>query len=77
MVYCEGSLYTLKSVNPKFCKAHTVPYVFRAKIDEELDRLYKEGIICPIIHSPWAAAVVPASKPNRKIRLGGDYKPDC
>ena len=73
----KGRKFTIEvdqSVSPKFCKARTVPYVLRAKIDEELDRLCKEGIICPITHSPWAAAVVPVLKPNGKIRLCGDYK---
>ena len=39
-----------------------------------MNRLYKEGIICPITHNSWAAAVVPILKPNEKIRLCGDYK---
>ena len=62
------------TVPPKFCKARTVPYTLRAKVDQELDRLQKEGIISPVTNSPWAAAVVPVVKPNDKIRLCGDYK---
>ena len=62
------------SVPPKFCKARTVPYTLRAKVDQELDRLQKEGIISPVTNSPWAAAVVPVVKPNNKLRLCGDYK---
>ena len=62
------------SVPPKFCKARSVPYTVRAKIDKELDRLVKEGIISPVTHSPWAAPVVPVEKADDKIRLCGDYK---
>ena len=57
-----------QSASPKFCKAHTAPYVMCANIGEELDRLYKKGIIYPITYSHWAAAVVPVLKSNRKIR---------
>ena len=62
------------SVSPKFCKARTVPFTLRAKVDQELDRLQKEGIISPVTNSSWAAAVVPVVKSNNKIRLCGDYK---
>lgn len=59
---------------PKFCKARTVPYTLRAKVDRELDRLMREGIISPVTNSSWAAPVVPVVKANDKIRLCGDYK---
>ena len=62
------------TVPPKFCKARTVPYTLRAKVDCELDRLQKEGIISPVTNSSWAAPVVPVVKANDKIRLCGDYK---
>ena len=38
-------------VSPKYYKVHRVPYILRAKIDEDLNRLLKEGIIFPITHS--------------------------
>ena len=62
------------TVPPKFCKARTVPYTLRDKVDRELDRLQREGIISPVTHSSWAAPVVPVVKANDKIRLCGDYK---
>ena len=51
----KGRKFTIgvdQSANPKFYNACTVPYFLHAKIDEELDRFYKEGIICHITHSP-------------------------
>ena len=61
------------NVPPKYCKACTVPYTVRVKIEKELDRLCKEGIVTPVTNSPWAAPLVPVEKPD-KIRLCGDYR---
>lgn len=62
------------SIPPKFCRARTVPYSLREKVDKELDRLMEENIITPITHSPWAAAIVPVLKPDGSVRICGDYK---
>ena len=73
----KGRKFTIEvdqPVHPKYFKARTVSYALHAKIDEDLGRLKKEGIICPITHSPWDTAVVPVLKPNGKIRFCGDYK---
>ena len=63
-----------QSVSPKYCKARTVPYALRDSVDQELDRLVREGIISPITSSPWAAAIVPVLKQDKSIRICGDYK---
>ena len=62
------------SVPAKFCKARTVPYTMKSKVDQELNRLQKQGIISPISHSHWAAPVVPVMKSDGSVRLCGDYK---
>ena len=59
---------------PRFCKARTVPYALRGRIEAELDRLVKEGIYVPVKYSPWAAPIVPVEKPDGGLRLCGDYK---
>ena len=33
---------------PTFCKARSVPYAIKEKIEEELDDLVQEGILQPV-----------------------------
>ena len=66
------SLQVDPTVPPKYCKSRPVPYALRAKVDAELERLVAEGIISPVAHSDWAAAVVPVLKANGTIRICGD-----
>ena len=61
-------------VQPKFFKPRTVPYILKEKVETELQRLEKLGIISPIKFSKWAAPVVPVMKKNNTVRLCGDYK---
>ena len=44
-----------EKVKPKFFKPRTVPFVWKAKVEEELTRLEQQGIISPVKHSQWAA----------------------
>ena len=59
---------------PKFCKARPVPYALRGKINQELQRLEKNGIIKPVEFAEWAAPIVPVLKPDGSVRICGDYK---
>ena len=59
---------------PKFFKARSVPYLMKGKIEEELERLTKAQIIEPLQFSDWAAPVVPVLKPNKTVRICGDFK---
>jgi len=47
----------------------------RQKVDDELQRLQKEGIIEPVQFAEWAAPIVPILKADKKsVRICGDYK---
>ena len=59
---------------PRFCKPRPVPYALRDKVNEEIERLEKAGIIEPVQHAEWAAPIVPVVKQDGTIRICGDYK---
>ena len=54
-----------KDVNPIFCKARPVPLALQEKVDAELARLEKLGIIESVQYSNWAAPVVPVVKADK------------
>ena len=67
---------------PRFCKPHTVPYALWGKVEQELDRLERDGIIQPVELSEWAAPIVPVVRTDRSICICGDYiqghcEPSC
>ena len=55
----KAKFYVDETVPPKFCKARSVPYAMRTKVEKELERLTKEGIIEPVQYAEWAAPIVP------------------
>ena len=57
-----------------FCKARAVPYALRPKVEEELRRLQKEGILTKVEWSEWGTPIVPVSKKDGSVRICGDYK---
>lgn len=59
---------------PKYCRARSVPYSMRDKVEAELDRLVQEGTLEPVQTSDWASPIVAVLKPNGKVRLCGDFK---
>ena len=80
----EEELGTMKSVKakihvpaeaqPKFIKARPVPYTLKPSIEAELERLQEAEIIEPVQFSEWAVPVVPVLKPDKSVRICGDYK---
>ena len=59
---------------PIFFKAHTMPYALRGKIEQELQRLEKQGVLEKVEFAEWAAPIVPVTKPDGSVRICGDYK---
>ena len=58
----------------RFCKARSVPYALRGKVEQELERLEQDGIVTPVQFSNWATPIVPVVKGDGSIRICGDYK---
>ena len=69
----EVKLVVDENVKPRFCKPRPVPFAVQAKVEAELDRLQKEGIIRPVTYSDWAAPIVPVLKSSGDLRTCGDY----
>jgi hypothetical protein len=59
---------------PKFYRPRPIPYSLKGKVEQELERLQKVGVIDPVDVSDWAAPIVPVVKPDGSIRICGDYR---
>ena len=73
----KGVINIHKDAVPKFCKARTVPYAMRERVEAELERLEAESIIEAVRYSDcstWATPIVPILKKDGSIRICGDYK---
>ncbi|CDW60275.1 Reverse transcriptase family protein [Trichuris trichiura] len=62
------------NVPSKHFKARNAPVAIRPRIEDEIDRLLKEGVIEPISNLKWSTLIVPVINSNGAIRLCGDYK---
>ena len=68
----KAKFHINKDATPKFCKARLVPYALKSKVEDELSRLEKEGVIRPVEFSQWAAPIVPIvnrAETNMKFRV--------
>ena len=63
-----------QQAQPRFCKPRTVPFALRGKVEQELFRLEKAGVIESVQFSKWAAPIVPVLKRDGSLRICGDYK---
>ncbi|KAL5473476.1 hypothetical protein EMCRGX_G027965 [Ephydatia muelleri] len=63
-----------KTATPCFFRARSVPFALRDRVEAELDKLVREGILHPVQFSDWAAPIVPVVKKDGSIRICGDYK---
>ncbi|XP_057331051.1 uncharacterized protein K02A2.6-like [Microplitis mediator] len=63
-----------EDAKPVLCKARSLPYALKAKVEEEIKRLVCEGILVPVKDSEWATPIVPVIKSNGQVRICGDFK---
>lgn len=68
------SIHLLPNAVPKFLKARPVPYAIKHKVEDEITRLEREGVLRSVPYSKWATPVVPIIKKSGEIRLCGDYR---
>ncbi|XP_026546053.1 uncharacterized protein K02A2.6-like, partial [Notechis scutatus] len=62
------------NIAPIRLKPSRVPFALRKKIDEQLDKLVKQGVLQPIDHGRWETPIVTPVKPDGSVRICGDYK---
>ena len=63
-----------EGANPKFFKPRSISYYLKGKVETEITRLMKEGVISLVTYSDWVAPIVPVIKSDGNVRLCGDYK---
>ncbi|GFT65480.1 transposon Tf2-6 polyprotein, partial [Trichonephila clavipes] len=68
----EAKLKLRHGVKPIYCRVRTVPFALKGRVENEIDRLEKEGIR-KVDSSEWATPVVPVVKSDGSIRLCADY----
>ena len=62
------------NAKPRYCKARTLPYSLRPKVEEELERQVSEGILEPVAQTEWATPIVAVLKSDKSIRICGDFR---
>ncbi|CAK1590880.1 unnamed protein product [Parnassius mnemosyne] len=72
---CKKTLQLeLTDKEPVYVRARPVPLTLRARVEQELMRLEREGTIYRVDHSEYGTPIVPVVKECGDIRICGDYK---
>ena len=69
----KAKLHVKSEAIPKFYCPRPIPLAMKEKVEEDLARLEKIGVISKVETSEWATPTVPVRKPNGSVRLCGDY----
>ena len=70
----KAKIFVDPKARPRYCKARSMPYAMRDRVEAELERLEREGIIQPVQFANWAAPIVPVLKNDKSVRICGDFK---
>ncbi|XP_046399364.1 uncharacterized protein K02A2.6-like [Ischnura elegans] len=70
----EVALILKPEAKPVYCPPRALAFALRNKVDEELDRLVRVGILHPVDFSAWATPIVPVAKNDGSVRICGDFK---
>lgn len=70
----KANLHLIDDVKAIFCKARSVPYALKPKIEQKLGNLENMGVLEKVDTSEWATPIVPVPKKNGKVRICGDFK---
>ena len=71
----EAKLYVDPQAQPAFFKAYTVPFALRQKVEAELNRLEKLGVITtPVQFLEWAAPIMPVIKKDGIVWICDGYR---
>ncbi|XP_060130523.1 uncharacterized protein K02A2.6-like [Zootoca vivipara] len=61
-------------VAPIRLKPRRVPFALQPKIEAELDKLVKQGVLSPVDSAKWETPIVTPLKANGEVRICADYK---
>ena len=71
----ECNLQLKENAVPKYFKARSVPYHYKAKIEKALQELEADNVISKVEHAgEWASPIVPVLKPSGDVRICVDFK---
>ena len=70
----KADLKVEEGCQPSFHKPRQVSFALRPKVETELTRLEKDGILSKVEYSDWATPVAPVVKLNGSVRVCGDFK---
>ena len=71
----EARITLTAEANPRFHRPRPVLYALQEKVNQELDRMQREGVIRPVEKSDWATPVVVIRYSETVWRLHGHDKP--
>ena len=68
MKHVKAKIVLKNAAVPKFYKARPIAYALEPKIEAEVERLVRDGVLSPVSFSDWATPVVPVVKQDGSIR---------